>query len=90
MALPKETEHWLLTTLRENVMKIGAKIVTHAHARHQVPRCGLRRIPSATVNIFRVNLSFLTVPTSPCQIVESGLNALEMTSVSYVIQGNVR
>ena len=58
MALPKEMEHWLLTTLRENVMKIGAKIVTQAHARHQVTRRSLRRIPSATDDFFRVNCHF--------------------------------
>ena len=58
MALPKEMEHWLLTTLRENVMKIGAKIVTHAHALQRVTRFGLRRIPSATDNIFRATCHF--------------------------------
>ena len=29
LALPKEVEHWLLTTLRENLVKIGAKVVSH-------------------------------------------------------------
>ena len=29
LALPKEVEHWSLTTLRENLIKIGAKIVRH-------------------------------------------------------------
>ncbi len=28
-ALPLETEHWSLTTLRETLIKIGAKIVRH-------------------------------------------------------------
>ncbi len=36
---------------------------------------------------FPGELSFLTVPASPCQIVEYGLSALGMTAVSYVIQG---
>jgi hypothetical protein len=27
--LPKEVEHWSLTTIRENLVKIGAKIVAH-------------------------------------------------------------
>ncbi len=27
LALPKEVEHWSLTTLREKLIKIGAKVV---------------------------------------------------------------
>lgn len=29
LALPKEVEHWALTTLREKLVKIGARIVRH-------------------------------------------------------------
>ena len=29
LALPKEIEHWSLTTLREKLVKIGAKVVSH-------------------------------------------------------------
>ena len=29
LALPKEVEHWSLTTLREKLVKIGARIVRH-------------------------------------------------------------
>jgi hypothetical protein len=29
LALPKEVEHWSLTTLREYLVKIGAKVVSH-------------------------------------------------------------
>ncbi len=28
-AFPKDGEHWSLTTLRENLVKIGAKVVRH-------------------------------------------------------------
>ncbi len=28
-ALPEEVEHWSLTTLREKLVKIGAKVVRH-------------------------------------------------------------
>ncbi len=42
---------------------------------------------SAACQFFFDDLSFLTVPTSPCQIVECGLDALGMTVVSYVIWG---
>ncbi len=30
LALPKSVQHWSLTTLREKLIKIGAKIVRHA------------------------------------------------------------
>ncbi len=29
LALPKEVEHWSLNTLREKLVKIGAKVVSH-------------------------------------------------------------
>ncbi len=29
MALPREVEHWSLTTLRDKLIKIGAKVVRH-------------------------------------------------------------
>ena len=29
VALPKEVQHWLLTTLREKLVKIGAKVIRH-------------------------------------------------------------
>ncbi len=29
LALPKEVEHWSLTTLREKLVKIGATVVSH-------------------------------------------------------------
>ena len=51
LALPKEVEHWSLTTLREKLVKIGAKVVNHGRyvtfqlAAVAVPRKLLRRIP---------------------------------------------
>jgi hypothetical protein len=32
LALPREVKHWSLTTLREKLIKIGAKAVSHAKA----------------------------------------------------------
>ncbi len=29
LALPKEVEHWSLTTLRKKLVRIGAKVVRH-------------------------------------------------------------
>ena len=29
LALPEEVEHWSLTTLREKLVKIGAKVLRH-------------------------------------------------------------
>jgi len=30
LALPRSVQHWSLTTLREKLVKIGAKVVTHS------------------------------------------------------------
>ncbi len=30
LALPRSLKHWSLTTLREKLIKIGAKVVTHS------------------------------------------------------------
>lgn len=30
LALPREVKHWSLTTLREKLIKIGAKVVRHS------------------------------------------------------------
>ncbi len=52
LALPKEVEHWSLTTLRERLVKIGAKVVRHGRyvtfqlAEVAVPRQLFRKILS--------------------------------------------
>ncbi len=51
-ALPKEIEHWSMTTLREKLVKIGAKVVRHGRyvtfqlAEVAVPRELFRKILS--------------------------------------------
>ncbi len=50
LALPQEVEHWSLTTLREKLIKIGAKVVRHGRyvtfqlAEVAVPRGLVREI----------------------------------------------
>ena len=50
LALPKEVEHWSLTTIREKLVKIGAKVVAHGRyvtfqmAEVAVPRALFRDI----------------------------------------------
>ncbi len=50
LALPEEVEHWSLTTLREKLVKIGAKVVRHGRyvtfqlAEVAVPRNLIREI----------------------------------------------
>ncbi len=50
LALPQEVEHWSLTTLREKLVKIGAKVVRHGRyvtfqlAEVAVPRELFRKI----------------------------------------------
>ncbi len=52
LALPEAIEHWSLTTLRENLVKMGAKVVRHGRyitfqlAGVAVPRSLFRKIPS--------------------------------------------
>ena len=52
LALPQEVEQWSLTTLREKLVKIGARIVRHGRyvvfqlAEVAVPRVALRRDPA--------------------------------------------
>ncbi len=52
LASPKEVEHWSLTTLREKLVKIGAKVVSHGRyvtfqlAEVAVPRELFRKILS--------------------------------------------
>ncbi len=52
LVLPKEVEHWSLTTLREKLVKIGAKVVRHGRyvafqmAEVAVPRSLFRKILS--------------------------------------------
>jgi Transposase DDE domain group 1 len=51
LALPQEVEHWSLTTLREKLVKIGARIVRHGRyvvfqlAEVAVPRALFAEIP---------------------------------------------
>jgi hypothetical protein len=50
LALPQEVQHWSLTSIRDKLVKIGAKLVTHARyaifqmAEVAVPRDLFRRI----------------------------------------------
>jgi hypothetical protein len=50
LALPDQIERWSLTSLREKVVKIGAKVITHARysvfqmAEVAVPRDLFRRV----------------------------------------------
>src|SRR3712207_2820084 len=50
LALPSEVERWSLTSLREKVVKVGAKVIAHARysvfqmAEVAVPRALFRRI----------------------------------------------
>ncbi len=52
MKVPKEVEHWSLTTLRERLVKIGAKVLSHGRnvtfrlAEVAVPRDLFRKLLS--------------------------------------------
>ena len=54
LALPKEVEHWSLTTLREKLVKIGAKVVSHGrYVTFQLAEVAVPR------ELFRKNLSLI-------------------------------
>ena len=59
LALPKEVEHWSLTTLREKLIKIGAKVVRHGRyvtfqlAEVAVPRKLFQKILSLIYDLRR-------------------------------------
>ena len=59
LALPKEVEHWSLTTLREKLVKIGAKVVSHGRyvtfqlAEVAVPRELFRKISASSMGCGR-------------------------------------
>ncbi len=54
LALPKEVEHWSLTTLREKLVKIGAKVVNHGrYATFQLVEVAVSR------DLFRKILSLI-------------------------------
>ncbi len=59
LALPQEVEHWSLTTLREKLVKIGAKVVSHGRyvtfqlAEVAVPKELFRKILSSSDDLRR-------------------------------------
>ena len=54
LAVPKEVEHWSLTTLREKLAKIGTKVVSHGrYVTFQLAGVAVSR------NLFRKILSLI-------------------------------
>ena len=50
LALPKEVEHWSLTTLREKLVKIGAKVVRHGrYVTFQLAEVAISRVLFAEI-----------------------------------------
>jgi hypothetical protein len=44
LALPRKIEHWILTTLREKLIKIGTKVIRHAgHVTFQMAELAIPR-----------------------------------------------
>ncbi len=64
LALPKEVEHWSLTTLREKLVKIGAKVVLHGgYITFQLPEVAIPR--SLFANILRLIDGLRPTPLPP-------------------------
>jgi len=64
LALPKEVEHWSLTTLREKLIKIGAKVVRHGrYVTFQLAEVAIPR--SLFANILRLIDGLRPAPLPP-------------------------
>jgi hypothetical protein len=65
LALPRSVKHWSLTTLREKLVKIGAKVVTHArYVTFQMAEVAIpRRLFAAILRRIRRLAPPLPVPT---------------------------
>jgi len=64
LALPKEVEHWSLTTLREKLIKIGAKVVRHGrYITFQLAEVAIPR--SLFANILRLIDGLRPAPLPP-------------------------
>ena len=63
-ALPKEVEHWSLTTLREKLVKIGAKVARHGrNITFQMAEVAIPR--TLFVEILRLISGLLPAPLLP-------------------------
>ena len=50
LTLTQEAEHWSLTTLRENLVKVGAKVVSHGrYVTFQLAEVAVPRRPFADI-----------------------------------------
>ncbi|MDA1023025.1 MAG: transposase, partial [Proteobacteria bacterium] len=58
---PKEVEHWSLTTIREKLVKIGAKVV--AHGRYVTFQMAEVAVPSALFRDILERIDRLRRPT---------------------------
>ncbi len=64
LALPQEVEHWSLTTLRETLAKIGAKVVCHGrYITFQLAEVAIPR--SLFANILRLIDGLRPAPLPP-------------------------
>ncbi|MBF0251634.1 MAG: transposase, partial [Alphaproteobacteria bacterium] len=61
LALPKEIEHWSLTTIREKLVKIGAKVV--AHGRYVTFQMAEVAVPHALLRDILERIDRLRRPT---------------------------
>ena len=66
LGLPQKVEHWSLTTLREKLVKIGAKIVRHGrYVTFQLVEVAIPR--SLFADILRLINGLRPAPLPPCQ-----------------------
>ena len=63
LALPEAVAHWSLTSLREKLVKIGAKIVTHA--RYVIFQMAEVAVPRALFEEILRLIAHLRAPPAP-------------------------
>ena len=60
LALPRSVKHWSLTTLREKLTKVGAKVVTHG--RYVIFRMGEAAVPKRLFRAILERIRRLRLP----------------------------
>lgn len=66
LASPRSVRHWTLTTLRDKLIKIGAKMIRHAprYIRFQLAEVA---VPRALFAVILKRIGRLTIPLATCR-----------------------
>ncbi len=83
MALPQGVQHWSLTTLREKLIKIGAKVVRHGrYVTFQLAEVAIPYVTTVTMHRF-----FLLLGSRCCRNPYAGMETMWQQTVRTTIAG---